>query len=487
MNDSGDLQVYQKHQFEACPTGDHGGYNVYLTKPMGQDGCIEVMLNTNGKCVPGGDTGSISSKSDQAMTSTSSAGFSSITGIPGGCNPAHPGSCPISYFDTTPAAPVTTSSIPGGCNPAHPGSCPSSYFDTIAAGPVTTSIPGGCNPAHPGSCPSSYFDTIPAGPVTTSIPGCCNPAHPGSCPSSYFDTTPAAAMTSMQPENSTEWRTIYQTITKCGSTSKKCTAMSTSVTSGSGVSTMPVVAVTSTMSSQLSPSSQSAKSTPSASVSSASGVLSPSLVTTVPTTSDAMSSTPIPFMASAVISASSMAPPAPSSTTPTMSAKKVCQTSLTGAYQTPHLIIPIAKNGVKYGSQYFASVNSENSTYFHFDIPADYAGKQCSVVFLWPEQSKLETSSYSTSGSGDLDFAHPVGHKHMLGKTSRGKNIGSISNAAPGNSYVISTKKCMAGRAQKIVMSSTGNLSLSYFQDWNPAPIGLYVTACSAGLMVANP
>lgn len=74
------------------------------------------------------------------------------TEIPGGCNPAHPGSCP-----------ETATEIPGGlgCNPAHPGSCP-----------TPTDIPGGCNPAHPGSCPTP-----------TEIPGGCNPAHPGSCPS----------------------------------------------------------------------------------------------------------------------------------------------------------------------------------------------------------------------------------------------------------------------------------------------------------------
>ncbi|KAF9880167.1 hypothetical protein CkaCkLH20_02121 [Colletotrichum karsti] len=92
------------------------------------------------------------------------------TGIPGGCNPAHPGSCPSSYFTyptlSASAAPSFTSiaGIPGGCNPAHPGSCPSSYFTyptaSASAAPTFTSIvgiPGGCNPAHPGSCPSSYF------------------------------------------------------------------------------------------------------------------------------------------------------------------------------------------------------------------------------------------------------------------------------------------------------------------------------------------
>ncbi|KAG5758640.1 hypothetical protein H9Q72_013231 [Fusarium xylarioides] len=42
-------------------------------------------------------------------------------------------------------------SIPGGCNPAHLGSCPDT---TLASVPSSTGIPGGCNPAHPGSCPT---------------------------------------------------------------------------------------------------------------------------------------------------------------------------------------------------------------------------------------------------------------------------------------------------------------------------------------------
>ncbi|KAH6982255.1 hypothetical protein BKA56DRAFT_585574 [Ilyonectria sp. MPI-CAGE-AT-0026] len=101
----------------------------------------------------------------------------------------------------------TPTEIPGGCNPAHPESCPSSYF-IYAEPPTSTSsqtftsisgIPGGCNPAHPGSCPDSYFTTktVTVKETFTSIPGIpggCNPAHPGSCPSSYF-TYPVASTT----------------------------------------------------------------------------------------------------------------------------------------------------------------------------------------------------------------------------------------------------------------------------------------------------
>ncbi|KAF4971630.1 hypothetical protein FZEAL_9790 [Fusarium zealandicum] len=147
-------------------------------------------------------------------TATASLAKPTKTEIPGGCNPAHPGSCPSSYFTYTTETASTQATftsipgIPGGCNPAHPGSCPSSYFtyttETAPAEETFTSIPGipgGCNPAHPGSCPSSYFTfttkTASAKETFTPIPGIpggCNPAHPGSCPSSYF-TYPVASAT----------------------------------------------------------------------------------------------------------------------------------------------------------------------------------------------------------------------------------------------------------------------------------------------------
>lgn len=73
-------------------------------------------------------------------------------------------------------------SIPGGCNPAHPGSCPDSYFSTTAVYTATAT-------ASPiASYTESCEEEVPA-PTPTSIPGGCNPAHPGSCPDSYFSTT----------------------------------------------------------------------------------------------------------------------------------------------------------------------------------------------------------------------------------------------------------------------------------------------------------
>merc|ERR1711964_671596 len=60
---------------------------------------------------------------------------------------------------------------------------------------------------------------------------------------------------------------------------------------------------------------------------------------------------------------------------------KTCPTTLSGEYQYPHLIVPIS----------------------NFDIPSSYTGT-CSLVFLFPEQSQLETSSFTFSGNGEFDF-----------------------------------------------------------------------------------
>ncbi|KAF7877561.1 hypothetical protein EAF04_001236 [Stromatinia cepivora] len=50
--------------------------------------------------------------SSSAAPSTTSAAFSSISGIPGGCNPTHPGSCPSSYFSTVTTATSTPAAAP---------------------------------------------------------------------------------------------------------------------------------------------------------------------------------------------------------------------------------------------------------------------------------------------------------------------------------------------------------------------------------------
>lgn len=178
--------------------------------------------------------------------------------------------------------------------------------------------------------------------------------------------------------------------------------------------------------------------------------------------------------------------PAPSTTTaapsPTATAK-TCPTNLSGAYEYPHLIVPVSKASPNkaYGTSYNGEVTPNDiSSIFNFDIPASDSGKTCSLVFLFPEQSQLETSSYTISGNGVIDFASlksvATSSTDYNNQPAVASDLGTFT-VAPGNSYLISTFSCPSGQAVAYEMSSA-TTSLTYFQDYNPSPIGLYITVC---------
>src|SRR5579871_2367270 len=84
-----------------------------------------------------------------------------------------------------------------------------------------------------------------------------------------------------------------------------------------------------------------------------------------------------------------------------------CPTNLNGPYQFPHLIIPIDSSNPSLapGTSYNGKVSGTISSIFNFDFPESYAGKTCSLMFLFPPQSQLQTSSYTFSGNGGIDFS----------------------------------------------------------------------------------
>jgi len=169
------------------------------------------------------------------------------------------------------------------------------------------------------------------------------------------------------------------------------------------------------------------------------------------------------------------APPAPSPTT--------CPAALTGTYEFPHLIIPVnsASPNTAYGTSFNGEVTSTISSIFNFDIPAADSGKTCSLVFLFPLQSQLQTSSFTFSGDGEIDFSSLEGT--ASGSTTYANQPGvdtdlGVVTVAPGNSYTITTFPCPAGETVSFKLSEAGSTSLTYFQDFNPSPIGLYITVC---------
>jgi glucan endo-1,3-beta-D-glucosidase len=161
-----------------------------------------------------------------------------------------------------------------------------------------------------------------------------------------------------------------------------------------------------------------------------------------------------------------------------------CPADINGAYQYPHLIVPVdASNPNKaYGTQYNGTLNSKVSTIFNFDIPASYAGKTCSTVFLFPELNQLETSSYSFNDKGGFTIAILNGvadeSTTYANAPAVAKQIGSVDALKRGSSYTLSQDACPAGARVSFEVTATGGLDLEYFQDYNPSPLGLYVRAC---------
>jgi hypothetical protein len=175
--------------------------------------------------------------------------------------------------------------------------------------------------------------------------------------------------------------------------------------------------------------------------------------------------------------------PAAQPSKPAQQPSGTCPANLNGGYQYPHLIVPVnsASPNQAYGTSYNGKVDKSTCSIFNFDIPASYSGKKCSVILLFPQQKDLQTSSYTTSGSGSCSFSQlssPATQSTSWSNApSKKGDLGSMS-IAPGNSYTIASGDCAAGQTVSYEMCSSGDYSLDYFQDYNPSPIGMYVRSC---------
>ncbi|KAJ5799059.1 uncharacterized protein N7518_001127 [Penicillium psychrosexuale] len=246
--------------------------------------------------------------------------------------------------------------------------------------------------------------------------------------------------------------------------------------SGSGSSSSSASAVPSSVGSSSAPSTfSSVSSTPG----SGSGSTAPAPTGSVPSPSSAGGGSQPSDSNSGSVPTSSA-----SSTTATGSSSSSCPTTLTtGSYEYPHLIVPVDSSSpdTAPGTSYNGTVSSTISSAFNFDIPSSDSGKTCSLVFLFPELQDLETSSYSFSGDGKIDFAKL---SSAVDESTTFNNLPSVSQdlgditVSPGNSYVISTFSCPGGQTVAFEMKNSGSTDLNFFEDYNPSPLGLYITTC---------
>lgn len=168
----------------------------------------------------------------------------------------------------------------------------------------------------------------------------------------------------------------------------------------------------------------------------------------------------------------------------------ICPYSLPdGAYEFPHLIVPVNNSNVPLGHSYFATVTPNNcATIFNFDIPPSRANGQCSLYFTFPRHDQLTTSDFTWHGtnssaeaSGSLQlvqYAYNTGATDATTGNSQ-PPLGpdptiNLSGVVPGNSYKVWSGNCGGGGVMSWRLSSSDS-SLTYFQDWNACAIGLWV------------
>ncbi|KAH0172218.1 hypothetical protein KCU67_g1822, partial [Aureobasidium melanogenum] len=480
VNSNGDLTYNGSTQFYACATGDNGGYNIYTTTTGAETGCVAITLSSGGKCA--GSNGSGSSSAASSKPASSSAASSK----PASSAPASSAPASSKPASSAPASSAPASSAPASSKPASsaPASSAPASSKPASSAPVA---PASSAPAS--SKPASSAPVAPA----SSAPASSKPAS--SAPVAPVSSAPAPSAPA--GNTVTVYSTSYVTVTNCAA---GCTPVASAPASSKPASSAPVAPASSGPASSKPASSAPvapASSAPASSKPASSAPVAPASsapASSAPASSKPASSAPVAPASSAPVSSkpasSAPASSAPASSKPASSAPasgtsgNVCATTLTGAYQTPHAIIPVNKNSpsTSYGTQYDAYISSSNSTIFNFDIPSSYAGKQCTVIFLLPNKSQLATSDFSLSGAGGITFDQltspaPLSVTYATCPAVK-TTLDTISSVTPGNSYVVSSGACQAGSTISILASATGSLNLEYFEDWNPSAIGLFITSC---------
>lgn len=160
-----------------------------------------------------------------------------------------------------------------------------------------------------------------------------------------------------------------------------------------------------------------------------------------------------------------------------------------GAYEFPHLIVPVDNSNTAHGHSYFATVTpNDYATIFNFDILQSRANQQCSVYFTFPRHDQLTTSNFSWSGTNAsaeapgalqlIQFAYNTGATDATTGNSQPPlgpgPLVNLNGVVPGDSYKAWSGSCGSGGVMSWRLSSTDS-SLNYFQDWNPCAIGLWV------------
>ncbi|RDK47142.1 hypothetical protein M752DRAFT_70470 [Aspergillus phoenicis ATCC 13157] len=441
ITSSGELEYNGDADFVACQTGDNNELNLYTTENSSVTGCENIKLTAD-SCA-GSGAGSVGSSS--APASTPAPQSSTPAPAPSSSAPGVPGAGASTGW--VPGGPASSASVPYGPGPQSSGAVQVTtvYVTETYCGAETTpvvSVPG-----------ESTVPLVPVGPGS-SAPAGSQPAPSGS-PAPQPSETPSYPQSSESPAPQPSETPSYPQ-------SSETPAPQPSETPAPQPSGSPAPQPSGSPAPQ--PSESPAPQPSSYPQTSGTPAPQPSGTPSYPQTSASPSS-------------------AQPSGTATQSSSASCPTDLSGDYEYPHLIVPINSStpDTAYGTQYFGTVSSTVSTIFNFDIPSSDSGKTCSLIFLFPTKDQLETSDYTFSGDGKIDFSQL---ESAASESTTYNNAPGVKQdygdftVSPGNSYLISMFSCPAGQTVSYEMKEAGSTYLNFFEDYNPSPLGLYITVC---------
>lgn len=186
-----------------------------------------------------------------------------------------------------------------------------------------------------------------------------------------------------------------------------------------------------------------------------------------------------------------------SSTAPSPTYTPPCLT-LTDNFQYPHLIVDwnMTTGMGSSESLYSPTIADKSMAVFNFDIPSSYANMTCDLVWALPNQDQLVYSSYDehpipspTAESGanvppnDITaflLEEPAGLSMTPDTFPAIVGGGPLAVFAAHGLTTIMSGPCAAGETVGYAMwvAYPGyNYSLTYFQNYAPCAIGLYITA----------
>jgi len=351
------------------------------------------------------------------------------------CNPAHSypngASCVSSGTGLTLITPSPSAATTYACNPAHSypngASCISSGTGLTLVTPAPAAqTTYACNPAHSypngASCVSSGTGltlVTPAPSAATTY--ACNPAH--SYPNGASCVSSGTGLTLVAPAPSSAQATYTCNPAHSYPNGAKC------ISSGTGLTLVTP--------------------TPSPVQQNVEAATTITIHNTVMETITSCSCT-----ASSKTTLVTSATPAPTSSSK-------CPLDLVkGTYEYPHLLEINGVNG------YFGRVDRASNTSLTFDIPSSDAGKTCNTYFLLPAKATLETSDYNLTMSNGAKISVD---------NAAGKTVAQFAPVAD-NKYLVESQACPAGGQVKYGMSTKDSGSLSWFNDWNPCALGMFIT-----------